>query len=72
LAIDSGYYQRTNLIEKMLDDRMHVKFNENGVTMKARELENIRRSKFRDGYDPYNTTPVWAAWLKVAKPSLRV
>ncbi len=69
--IGNTYAPRTNLIEKMLDDRMHAKYQDDGVTMKARELENIRRSKLRYGYDPYNTAPVWATWLKTAKSLLR-
>jgi hypothetical protein len=68
---DVYYYPRTNLIEKMLDDRMHARYHEDKVTIKAPELDNIRRCKFKDGYDPYDTAPTWAKWLKTAKGLLR-
>jgi hypothetical protein len=36
------------------------------VEMSGREMENIRRAKLKYGYDPYNTAPIWASWLKMA------
>jgi hypothetical protein len=36
------------------------------VEMNGREMENIRRDKLKYGYDPYNTAPIWASWLKMA------
>lgn len=71
MANHQYYMPRTNLIEKMLDDRMHDKYADDKITIKAGELDNIRRSKFRDGYNPYDTAPTWASWCKTAKGLLR-
>jgi hypothetical protein len=70
--LDNSYYPRTSLIEKMLDQRQYAEHYAGvEINMNARELNNIRRAKFRNGYDPYDTAPTWAKWLKTAKGLLR-
>ena len=66
----NSYSLQTRRLEQVIAEFSGAKIDDS-VRMGRRELENIRRSKFKDGYDPYDTAPVWSHWLKSAKGLLR-
>lgn len=60
------YEPRTSFFERLVDTIIAERARGDTVTLRRAEVLNIMREPLKDGYDPYNTAPVWASWLKVA------